>query len=295
MRQEIRRIKKNLYEHVNVLSRQIGERNSYKYDSLQRAHHYISTVMKKSSFQVKDLGFGYQKFIFTNIEAEKIGNTHPEEIIVIGAHYDTVIGTPGADDNASGVATLLEFIRLFDDYDNKRTLRLVAFTLEEPPFHGTPQMGSYVYAKRCSDRRERIIAMFSLEMLAYYSNKRKTQKYPNSEMARQYTDKGNFISIVSNEDSGAVGEKICREIKNHSAVPAVFLVAHPSIPGVNLSDHDSFWSFGYKALMITDTAFYRNPNYHKAGDTIDTLNFKYFSKMVGALYYAFRQLDLEGV
>lgn len=292
---DLKIIKNNLYHHVDVLSQKIGERNSYNYTALERAYKYIIETMRSSSFHIKDLEYRHEQLTFHNIVAEKIGNKYPEEIIIIGAHYDTVYNSPGADDNASGIAALLEFIRLYDAYKNQRTMRFVAFTLEEPPFYSTSKMGSHVYAQICKELQENIITMVSLEMLAYFTNKNKSQQYPHPDMVALYPDRGNFIGIVGDEKSKLIVEKITQTVKNYSNIPVESLVAHRAVPGVSLSDHASFWNFGYKAIMVTDTAFYRNPHYHRSDDTIDTLNFKYFSKLVLGLYHSFKLLDLEGI
>ena len=288
-------LNRNLYNHVEFLSTKIGERNSYKFSALDRAYCYIIKTMQQSSFEIKDLSYSYKSVTFHNIVAEKIGTHYPDEIIIIGAHYDTVYNSPGADDNASGIAALLELIRLLDNYKSKRTIRFVAFTLEEPPFFGTPQMGSYVYAQKCKEQQENIITMVSLEMLAYFTDKKNSQKYPHPDMAAQYSNKGNFITIVGNENSKLIAEKVTAGLKSFCAVPALCLIANPAVPGVDLSDHAPFWNAGYRAIMITDTAFYRNHHYHEPSDTIDTLNFEYFSEVVSGLFQSFKQLDMEGV
>ena len=294
MKKNIRIIKRHLYEHIEVLTKTIGERNSIKYAALEQTYNYILRIMRQSLFRIKEYDYYYNNLIFRNIVAEKIGMRYPHEIIIIGAHYDTVHNSPGADDNSSGIAALLEFIRLFDDYENQRTMRFIAFTLEEPPFHDTPKMGSYVYAHSCKRRQENILFMISLEMLAYFSNKRGSQKYPHPNMINKYPNKGNFITIVGNNKSLAITQKLTDILNRHGSVHAYPIIATPEISGANLSDHSPFWNLGYKAMMITDTAFYRNPNYHEPNDTIDTLNFKHFSKLVFGLYQSLMQLDKEG-
>ena len=252
--------------------------------------------MKRSlSFDVKIFAYHFNGRAFHNVVAEKIGSTYPEKIMLIGAHYDTVLNSPGADDNASGIAALLELVRLFNNVKTAQSIRFVAFTLEEPPHFGTAQMGSYVYAQECKKQQENIVMMASLEMLAYFSNKRNSQKYPHPDMTAKFTDKGNFITIVGDTNSKSIVKKLSSSMDKNSTVPALPMVADPSIPGVSLSDHAPFWDAGYKAIMITDTAFYRNHNYHESTDTLDTLDFKSYAKVVSGLYYSFKQLDAEGI
>jgi len=295
LNKELRTIRRNLFRHVEMLSKQIGERNIKNYSNLHQAYNYILTTMRKSSFQVTDFMYHHEQRDFHNIVASKIGQQYPEEIVIIGAHYDTVNNSPGADDNASGIAAILELIRLLNFYENKRTIRFVAFTLEEPPFYGTAQMGSQVYAQLCKQHNENIIMMVSLEMLAYFTKKKKSQQYPLPEMAKTFPDQGNFIAIIGDVKSGLVVKKLTTLFQQYSSHHVQSLISHQSVPGVNLSDHVSFWKEGYKALMITDTAFYRNPHYHKSNDTIDKLDFKSYAQIVSGLQYTFQQFDVAGI
>jgi len=295
LKSELKILKTNLYHHIDILTNRIGERNLYQFTALKYAYRYILNHFSQSTFTIKDSAYNYNNYLFHNIIAEKKGAHHPDEIFIIGAHYDTVYNSPGADDNASGIAALLEFIRLFDKYKNDRTLRLVAFTLEEPPFHATPNMGSYVYAQQCNQLQESILTMVSLEMLAYYTDQENTQKYPHPDMTSQFPSKGDFITIVGNDFSKQVVKQVFRGFKNNSKVPVMPMVAHSSTPGVDLSDHAPFWNLGYRAIMITDTAFYRNPHYHEPSDTIDTLNFKTYAQTVWGLSETFKQFDREGI
>jgi Zn-dependent M28 family amino/carboxypeptidase len=294
-KRDVRKIRRNLYRHIKTLTDDIGERNSVNYDALEQTHRYIKGEMERSSFNLKDLSYKYRGHEYHNIIAEKIGHEFPDEIFITGAHYDTVIHSPGADDNSSGIAALLELVRLFDNYDNKRTIRFVAFTLEEPPFYGTSNMGSRVYAKACKAKRENIIMMIALEMLAYFTNKKNSQNYPTPDMAADHPNKGNFIGIVGNADSERIVDIVSTEMKNYADIPVESIISLPHMLGASFSDHGSFWEFGYRAIMITDTAFYRNPYYHQPEDTIETLNFKYFSKFVHGFSHVLKKLDVNGL
>lgn len=284
----LKTIRKNLYQHVDVLANQICERNLHNEGSLQKTVDYISEQMSRSSLDVKHVDFSFDNQSFTNIVAEKKGN---EQIFIIGAHYDTVEDSPGADDNATGIASLLEMIRLFNDFDNKRTYRFVAFALEEPPFYGTSRMGSQVYAELCKQRNENVLFMTSLDMLGFFLDKKNSQRYPQPDLALKHPSRGNFISVVGDPESRQLLKIISKSISKFTSIPIEPFIAHRSTPGVSLSDHASFWKFDFRALMITDTAFYRNPHYHLPDDTIDTIHFKKFSNLVNGLVQAYQEFD----
>lgn len=294
-RSQFRSIQKELYQHVNVLSNEIGSRNSFQYSALAQAAYYIKKQMSQydSNLLLQEYQIENQKFY--NLVLEKPGEIVPDEIIVIGAHYDTVLNSPGADDNASGIACLLELIRLLQNYSNRRTIRFVAFTLEEPPFFASEQMGSQVYARSCRAKNENIIGMIALEMLGYYTVKKNSQKAPFKDLKGKYSDKGDFIAVVGNESSRPLTEKFTASLKHTSLIKTELFIPFSYLPEIELSDHSSFWKQNYSAIMITDTAFYRNPNYHEAGDTIDTLNFRYFAKLVFSLVSALQLFDQHDI
>jgi len=288
---DLRILRNRLYAHVDVLSNEIGPRNLQHDSALNKTGDYIAEQMKLSSQHFSAQQYHHHKKSIQNLILEQSGQNKPEEIIVIGAHYDSVLDSPGADDNATGIACLLELIRMLHHYNNNRTLRFVAFTLEEPPFFGTEQMGSQVYAKSCKENEEDIVAMIALEMLGYYSEKRGSQQYPLPYMKAQASDKGNFIAVVGNDQSRQLGIGFAEKLKETSLIKTETVIPRSSVYGIDLSDHSSFWKYNYPAIMITDTAFYRNPHYHEASDTIDKLNFRYFARLVYGLAYALEQLD----
>jgi Zn-dependent M28 family amino/carboxypeptidase len=284
-------LQNRLYAHVNVLSNEFGPRNLQHYSALMKTSDYIARQMTQHNINFSTQQYCYGKKSIKNLISEKLGEDKADEIIIVGAHYDTVLDSPGADDNATGIACLLELVRMLHNYDMNRTLRFVAFTLEEPPFFGSEQMGSNVYAKSCKERDENIVAMIALEMLGYYKEKRRSQKYPLPDMKGHYSDKGNFIAIVGNNHSRQLGIDFAEQTKEASLVKTRAIIPNSPIHGIDLSDHSSFWKYNYPAIMITDTAFYRNPHYHESSDTIDKLNFRYFTRLVFSLAYALKQLD----
>lgn len=288
---DFRNIRNQLYTHVAMLSNEIGPRNPQHYDALIQAADYITEQMGWQNSNLKIQNYSYNEKKFKNLIYEKSGLDKPGEIIIVGAHYDTVLDSPGADDNASGIAGLLTLIRMLHQYDNQRTLRFVAFTLEEPPFFGTEQMGSYVYARSCREQDENIVAMITFEMLGFYTEKRGSQKYPFPDMRDQSADRGNFITVVGNDQSRQLGVNFAQKIKETALVRTESIIPSSGAYGIDLSDHSSFWKFDYPAIMLTDTAFYRNPHYHENSDKIDTLNFRYFTRLVFALSYALQKLD----
>ncbi|HLS87388.1 MAG TPA: M28 family peptidase [Burkholderiales bacterium] len=217
------------------------------------------------------------------------GGARQAEIIVVGAHYDTVEGSPGADDNASGIAGLIEIARLLRPRQRRRTVKLVAFANEEAPFFLTDEMGSTVYAQAARRRGDDVRLMLSLEMLGFYVEARGSQAYPPF-LKWLYPDRGNFIALVSNLPSRRALGALVRAFRESSDFPAERLASPASVPGVGLSDHASFWRAGYPGVMVTDTAFYRYPHYHLATDTPDRLRYPEMARVVEGLAQAIQRL-----
>ncbi len=284
-------MQRQLKLHINTLSNEIGERNHSHYGALEQAYLYIFSTMQQTMADISTVEYTHEHHTFRIVIAEKAGTKKPEEVIVIGAHYDTAVGSPGADDNASGIAALLECLRMLDNYQNTRTLRFVAFPAEEPPFHNTPYMGSNVYAHHCQKNQDPLLFMISLEMLAYFTDKRGSQRYPNTVMEQKLSNRGNFLAIVGNVPSKNIVKHLAQAMNEPGLIPVEPLITYEYVPGTNLSDHAPFWELGYRAVMITDTAFYRNPNYHEPGDVASTLNFDAFARVVISLAWAIQHID----
>ena len=221
-----------------------------------------------------------------NLAAEISGTSRADEIIVIGGHYDSVLveslPCPGANDNASGAAATLALARAFAELTPQRTVRFVLFVNEEPPFFQNPFMGSWIYAKRCRERDENIVAMFSLETIGYYSDERGSQKYP-FPLGLLYPSTGNFIAFVGNVGSRKLVRESIGSFRRHAEFPSEGGALPGSMPGVGWSDHWAFWQEGYPALMVTDTAPFRYPHYHQASDTPDKLDYDRMSRVVDGL------------
>jgi Zn-dependent M28 family amino/carboxypeptidase len=279
----------DLKNHVRYLSDEIGERHMGAYENLQAAAQYIKERYTSYGYQPGIHSYTIQGKRCENVAAVKKGTETPDEIIVIGAHYDAVWGSPGADDNASAVASLLELARLFSTVTTKRTVRFVAFPNEEPPFFLTGDMGSRRYAKEVREKGENIIAMVCLESLGYYSDKRRSQNYPPI-FNLFYPDTANFIAIVGNFSSRALVGRVKGAFRRGTDFPVESVVTFSFVPGVDFSDHGSFWKYGYKAVMVTDTAFYRNPYYHTPGDTYEKLNYSALADVTEGLANVIREL-----
>ncbi len=280
-------VESNLRETVVYLSGVIGARSYRQTENLLRSAEYIEHGFSSCGYGPRRQTFTYGGNTYYNVFAEVRGTGAPRDgLLVIGAHYDTVAGSPGADDNASGVAGLLELARLASEKPLKRTVRFVAFSLEEPPVFMTSRMGSHVHAKGLRDEGAVLFGMISLEMLGYYRSEKGSQLYPSSLFRLFYPDRGDFISFVGNLSSRALTLAVTKAFKECCAMPVESLNAPSLIPGVDFSDHRSFWKFGYPAFMITDTAFYRNPNYHSSGDTPETLDYKKMAELITGLYKA---------
>jgi len=224
-----------------------------------------------------------------NIEAELPGTGPANGIVVIGAHYDSVQGCPGANDNGSGVAALLEIARALAPVRLARTLRFVAFANEEPPFFQGPEMGSVVYARRSRARGERVVGMLSLETIGYYTSEPGTQQYP-APLGLLYPSTGNFIGMVGDLRSRALLTRVASAFRKATAFPMQSAVAPRSLPGVGWSDHWAFWQEGYPAIMLTDTAPYRYPEYHTVRDRPDELRYPEFAQVVAAVIEVTRDL-----
>lgn len=275
-------LEEHLRAHVEKLACEIGERNVWRPNALHMAADYIRDTWCQLGYEVHAQGYDAKGVWSENLSIEIPGGKLANEIILAGAHYDSVKGSPGADDNASGVAALLEIAQLLGGKKPERTLRLVAFVNEEPPFFYFGKMGSKVYAHAARERDDDIRMMISFEMLGCYNNQLGSQKYPPF-MRWFYPDQGNFIGFVSNLKSRNALKEFSQAFAASSDFPFETLASPAIVPGVAWSDQISFWHQGYQALMVTDTAFYRYQHYHRATDTPEKINFYQMSRVVNGL------------
>ena len=261
-----------LESHVRTLCSHPAGRNYIEKKGMALARDYIAGQLESSGYQVEFDVYQIAGEDYANIEVMRLGEAYPDEIIVVGAHYDAVVGAPGANDNGSGVAALLELADRFKDAVSPRSIRFVAFVNEEPPHFMTGTMGSDVYARHVARRKENIIAMYSLETIGYFRDDAGSQHYP-PPFSFFYPNQGNFIAFVGNLRSRSLVTRSLSAFRAHATFPSEGIAAPAFIPGVNWSDHRSFWKQGYPAVMITDTALYRYPYYHMPQDTPDKVDY----------------------
>jgi Zn-dependent M28 family amino/carboxypeptidase len=216
------------------------------------------------------------------LEAKLVGSESAGGTIIVGAHYDSVQGSPGANDNASGVAAVLELARLFRGFTPRKTIRFVFFVNEEPPYFQTESMGSVVYAKQLRTDRIAVSAMISLETIGYYSDAPGSQKYPVL-LGLLYPSRGNFIGFVGNPSSRALLRMAIQRFRETTSLPSEGVAAPEQWPGVGWSDHWSFWQEKYPAIMVTDTALFRYPYYHSPYDTTNRIDFARMSRVVNGM------------
>lgn len=283
-----------LRRHVEWLAGGIGERNVWRPKALAAAAAYIRGELEALGFEVAAQRYRAAGVGCENLEVALPGVRARGEIVLVGAHYDTVQGSPGADDNASGVAALIELARALRLRRLARTVKLVAFVNEEPPFFYWGEMGSKVYARAARGRGDEIRVMLSLEMLGCYDDAPGSQRYPPL-LKWFYPERGNFIAFVSNLASRRTLREVVAAFRAHSDFPAERLAAPALVPGVSWSDQLSFWRAGYSAVMVTDTAFYRNPHYHLASDTPERLRYAEMARVVEGLVATIAALaDIPG-
>jgi hypothetical protein len=282
-------VQERLRAHVRILAGEIGERNLWRYEALGQASRYI-----QSEFEAVGLPGAFQEYSVNgkpvrNVEASIPGISRPEEVLVIGAHYDSVQGSPGANDNATGTAAVLEVARLLSGKNMARSVRLVAFVNEEPPFFQTRSMGSRVYAKRARARGDRIIGMFSVETIGSYSDRPGSQQYP-FPFGLFYPRTGDFIGFVGNLASRPLVRRSLELFRESTRFPSEGVAAPGWFMGIGWSDHWAFWKEGYSAVMVTDTALYRYSEYHTQDDLPDRINYEKTARVVVGLARMVEQL-----
>ncbi len=284
-------VRAGLETHVRTLAGEIGARHVGLPVKLAAAAAYIEKALSVSGCEVRMQEFEAGGEKVRNLEIEFPGRSRPSEIVLVGAHYDTVPNCPGANDNTSGTAALLEIARLLaaEKQALDRTVRLVAFVNEEPPFFKTPGMGSWVCAKRCRERGETVVAMLSLETIGCYSETRGSQKYP-FPFSWIYPDTANFIAFIGNVESRGLVRRSVKLFRDSTQFPSEGAAVPGWITGVGWSDHWSFWQEGYPAIMVTDTAFFRYEWYHTALDTPEKLDYPRTARVTAGVAQVVRGL-----
>ena len=278
-------VQQDLERWVGALANNYLNRHTMNPAQLNAAANWVQKEFEQLGYTIERQTYDVRGVDCHNLIAEIPGN---DEIMILAAHYDAFPDTPGANDNASGVAALLAVAKYFALPENKptKTLRLVAFTNEEPPHFRSKYMGSRVYAKRCRADNDHIVSMFSLETMGYYTDEENSQEYP-PVVSWLYPSTGNFVGIVGNKDSRKIAERTVKLFRQQVKFPSEGAALPEKMVGVGFSDQWSFWQEGYPGLMITDTAFFRYPHYHTPQDTPDQLDFTRFARVVEGLQRVF--------
>ena len=276
-------LRETLKNEVRTFSETIGPRNYGHLENLDQTKAYLEDTFEKYGYEVTEQNFSTPNGDrYTNLSVEITGRDKPDEIIVVGGHYDSAFNTPGANDNGTGTAATLELSKLLANTAPKRTLRFIAFTNEEPPFFWTDNMGSLVYAKNAKESNQKIVAMLSMETMGFYSKQPDSQRYL-FPLNKLYPTQGNFIAFIGNLGSGYLVRDAIASFRNYAQIPSEGVSLPASIPGVGWSDQWSFWQQGYPGIMVTDTAPYRYPHYHTKNDTLDKIDFDRFAHVVMSL------------
>ena len=257
--------------------------------ALDEAAAYIREVFSQTTGRVSDQPYEARGRTYRNV----ICSFGPEEAprMIVGAHYDVCGPQPGADDNASGVAGLLELARMLSGIELNTRIDLVAYSLEEPPNFRSEYMGSYIHAKSLADENVKVLGMVCLEMIGYFSDEKKSQGYPIGLMKLFYPGRADFILAAKKFCSGKFARQYGRKLKHSKALKTRRITAPKFIPGTDFSDHLNYWKFGFSVLMITDTAFYRNENYHEVTDTLETLDIGRLGQVVEGVCTALLKID----
>jgi Zn-dependent M28 family amino/carboxypeptidase len=268
---------------VEKLSLEIGPRPWNEHSRLERAADFIAGELSGFGLDATEQRFAFDGRTYRNVIGELAGGSAADPLLVVGAHYDTVRDTPGADDNASGVAGLLGLAGLLAHRPPGRTVRFAAFALEEPPVYRSSRMASYRYAKSLKEAGTLVGGMICLEMIGFFSDREGSQGYPLPFMSLAFPKTADFVAMVGNRRSTKFTGIAAEGFRAATDLPLSTLNAPAIVIGIDFSDHWSFGKFGYPALMVTDTAFYRNPNYHRPGDRPETLDYGRMAKVVAGL------------
>lgn len=271
---------------VRRLAEGIGERNTTPFgaERLRAAEKFLAGSLEAAGYEPQRQAWEVRGFEVANLVAELPGGAAADEIVVVGGHYDSARGTPGANDNASGTAATLALARAFAGRKPARTLRFVCFANEEPPWFQTDDMGSLRYARRCRERKEKVVGMLSLETLGYYSDEPGSQTFDSCPPLRLlYPDTGDFVAFVADVGSADLARRVVGAFRDTTKFPSHGCCLPAAIKGVGWSDHWSFWQAGYPAVMVTDTAPFRYPHYHEPEDTPDKIDYERLARVVAGL------------
>lgn len=278
--------RERLYKDVEILTAIQPPRNYINMESLERASAYIHCELNALGMNAEYQEFDVDGRQYRNVIASY--NTSKKERLIVGAHYDVCGDQPGADDNASGVAGLLETARMMKEHAPKLDYRVdfVAYCLEEPPYFTTDNMGSAVHARYLHSKNIKVRAMICYEMIGYFSDEPHSQNFPDETYRSRYPNAGNFVIVVGRTGEEELIKKVKQQMNAASQIDVQTIILPSDHPLAGLSDHRSYWKYGYQAVMIDDTSFLRNPHYHEQTDTIDTLDFDKMAEVVTGTYNA---------
>lgn len=274
--------------HLKAITKTKEFRNSENIEQLNQTADYIKSIFSEHSDSIFVQEFTAKEKIYKNVIASF--GTENQKRIIIGAHYDVCENQEGADDNASGVVGLLELARLLKGQKLNYRVDLIAYSLEEPPFFRTENMGSYIHAKSLVDNNIDVFGMISLEMIGYFKAKKKSQSYPVGFLSLFYGNRGNYIAFIKKFGSGKFSRKFYRKFKSTKTIKTKKLTAPAFVTGIDYSDHLNYWKFGFSAFMITDTSFFRNPNYHEKTDTMETLDIPKMGQVIDGVFESLMRL-----
>jgi len=274
---------------LSTITKTDQSRNYLNISTLNSVADYIFQEFSKTCDTVY-----FQTFMVDDKEYKNVigvQGIEKKERLVLGAHYDVAENQEGADDNASGVVGILELSRLLSKEELKYRIDFVAFTLEEPPFFRTKQMGSYIHANSLYDEGAKIKGMICLEMIGFFNDRPNSQEYPLGFLKLFYGNRGDFITVVQKFGNGKFGRQFDRLMIDQQLVNTKSFKSPAWLPGVDFSDHLNYWKFGYSAVMVTNTAFYRNKNYHQVTDKMETLDLKRMGLVIDEVHLAVKQLE----
>jgi hypothetical protein len=271
-------------QHLTVLTKTPLPRDYRHLSQLNETADFIKSIFSLYTDSVSFQSYVENKQVYKNVIASFGPKDAPR--IIVGAHYDVCETQPGADDNASGIVGLLEVARLLKGKTLKNRIDLVAYSLEEPPYFRSQLMGSYVHAESLSKQKINVLGMVCLEMIGYFRDEPHSQKYPISSLSMIYGNKGDYITLVRKAASGRFAHQFSDKFIDAKTIKTKEFVGFSWVQGIDYSDHLNYWKFGYSALMITDTSFFRNPNYHQPTDTMETLDLNRMSQVIDAVFSA---------
>ena len=269
-------------ELLTELTKTSKPRNYQNVDQLNETASFIFDQFKQSADTVFYQTYLVRGITYKNVIA-RFGDPQAERLI-IGAHYDVCGNQEGADDNASGIAGLLELARMLKEQKTQKSIELVAYTLEEPPYFRTEYMGSFIHAKSLKDSNTKVSGMICLEMIGYFKEEKHTQDYPLGFLKLFYGSRGNYITVVNKFSKGKTARKFTKKMDKFTTLPVKKFNGPKSLTGIDFSDHLNYWKMGYSACMVTDTAFYRNKNYHQKTDEMGTLNISKMACVINGVF-----------